>query len=227
MAWMRPGVRFPSAPRRPSHAGQPRAGSYCSAMSRAPLKQASDDPNDRSISCSALGANLVGLIIADLVLGRPQHRVAGVHRRRGVLHARRGDRRPARHEDGAPECACALRGGIALVTTLIGLIITDILFDGFSITGAWTSIPGDGHRLARGIGLGACVVLPLDSCSARSTRWEEHQERSAAAGWHLGAVGDLAARRRKRRLIGGRHQATSEQPVWLSGSICNVACPMR
>ena len=34
--------------------------------------------------------------------------------------------------------APALRGSVALVTTLVGLIITDLIFDGFTISGFWT-----------------------------------------------------------------------------------------
>ena len=53
----------------------------------------------------------------------------------------------------------ALRGGIALVTTFVGLILTDLIFDGFSITGAWTWVAATVIVWLGGM-LGA-IVLPL------------------------------------------------------------------
>ena len=53
----------------------------------------------------------------------------------------------------------ALRGGIALVTTLVGLIITDLIFDGFSITGFGTWIAATVIVWLGGV-LGA-IVLPM------------------------------------------------------------------
>ena len=75
--------------------------------------------------------------------------------------------------------APAFLGGIALVTTLVGLIITDIIFDGFSIEGF-------GTWLAATVivwlgGLIAALILPLiflrkstdndDRTAARSGTW--------------------------------------------------------
>ena len=106
----------------------------------------------------ALGANFVGLLIADLVLDDlsiqwEAYIVAVafftlVSVILGPLITKM-----------AIQSVPALRGGIALVTTLIGLIITDIIFDGFSITGAWTWIAATVIVWLGGI-LGA-IVLPL------------------------------------------------------------------
>jgi putative membrane protein len=106
----------------------------------------------------ALGANLVGLIIADVVLDDLSiewqvyiFAVAFftlVEVIVGPLVTKM-----------AIKSVPALRGGIALVTTLVGLILTDIIFDGFSITGAWTWIAATVIVWLGGI-LGA-LLLPL------------------------------------------------------------------
>jgi putative membrane protein len=84
-----------------------------------------------------LGANAVGLLVADLVLDDMSVEWQAfivavafftlVEAILGPLIIKMALR-------NAP----ALMGGIALVTTLIGLIITDLIFDGFSIEGFWT-----------------------------------------------------------------------------------------
>jgi putative membrane protein len=53
----------------------------------------------------------------------------------------------------------ALRGGIALVTSFIGLLVTDLLFDGVSISGASTWIAAT--VIVWLGGLLAALILPL------------------------------------------------------------------
>jgi putative membrane protein len=86
-----------------------------------------------------LGANLIGLIIADVVLDDLSiewqvyiFAVAFFTLVEVIL----GPLVTKMALTSVP----ALRGGIALVTTLVGLILTDLIFDEFSITGAWTWI---------------------------------------------------------------------------------------
>ena len=55
--------------------------------------------------------------------------------------------------------APAFLGGIALVTTLVGLIITDIIFDGFSIEGVGTWLAAT--LIVWLGGLIAALILPL------------------------------------------------------------------
>ena len=105
-----------------------------------------------------LGANFVGLLIADLVLDdlSIQWEVylfavaffTLVEVIAGPLVTKM-----------ALQSVPALRGGIALVTTLVGLIITDIIFDGFSIAGAWTWIVATVIVWLGGVL--AAIVLPL------------------------------------------------------------------
>jgi F0F1-type ATP synthase assembly protein I len=55
--------------------------------------------------------------------------------------------------------APALRGGVALVTTFFGLLVTSILFDGLSISGATAWVVG---TLIVWLGaVIAAIVLPL------------------------------------------------------------------
>ena len=53
----------------------------------------------------------------------------------------------------------ALRGGVALVTSFIGLLLTDIFFDGVSISGAWTWVAAT--VIVWLGGLLAALILPL------------------------------------------------------------------
>lgn len=71
----------------------------------------------------------------------------------------------------------ALMGGIALVTTLIGLIITDLIFDGFSIEGFWTWVAAT-VIVWLGALLGA-LVLPLIFLKNRA---DERADPAAAKG---------------------------------------------
>ena len=106
----------------------------------------------------ALGANAVGLLIADLVLDdlsvEWQSFIVAVafftlvEVILGPLIMKMALR-------NAP----ALMGGIALVTTLLGLIITDLIFDGFSIEGFWTWVAAT--VIVWLGGLLAAFVLPL------------------------------------------------------------------
>ena len=87
----------------------------------------------------ALGANLVGLIIADVILDDLSIEwevylfvvafLTLVEVIVGPLVTK-----------VAITSVPALRGGIALVTTFVGLVLTDLIFDGFSITGVATWI---------------------------------------------------------------------------------------
>ena len=105
-----------------------------------------------------LGANAVGLLIADLVLDDMsvvwQAFIVAVafftlvEVILGPLIMKM-----------ALRSAPALMGGIALVTTLLGLIITDLIFDGFSIEGVWTWIAAT--VIVWLGGLLAAFVLPL------------------------------------------------------------------
>ncbi|MDF2731528.1 MAG: hypothetical protein K0S92_153 [Desertimonas sp.] len=70
----------------------------------------------------------------------------------------------------------ALRGGIALVTTLVGLIVTDLIFDGFSITGGWTWLAATVIVWLGGVL--AAIVLPL--IFLRNVREENKQAPPAA-----------------------------------------------
>ncbi len=106
----------------------------------------------------ALGANLVGLIIADLVLDDlsiqwEAYIVAVAFFT--LVEAILGPLITKMAITSVP----ALRGGIALVTTLVGLIITDLIFDGFSITGFGTWIAATVIVWLGGV-LGA-IVLPM------------------------------------------------------------------
>ena len=74
-------------------------------------------------------------------------------------------------------------GGIALVTTLLGLIITDLIFDGFSIEGFWTWIAAT--VIVWLGGLLAAFVLPLIFLKNRA---DERNQPAAAQGRHLGAL---------------------------------------
>ncbi len=106
----------------------------------------------------ALGANAVGLLIADLVLDDMSVEWQAfivavafftlVEVILGPLIMKM-----------ALRSAPALMGGIALVTTLLGLIITDLIFDGFSIEGFWTWIAAT--VIVWLGGLLAAFVLPL------------------------------------------------------------------
>ena len=106
----------------------------------------------------ALGANAVGLLIADLVLDDMSVEWQAfivavafftlVEVILGPLIMKM-----------ALRSAPALMGGIALVTTLLGLIITDLIFDGFSIEGVWTWIAAT--VIVWLGGLLAAFVLPL------------------------------------------------------------------
>jgi putative membrane protein len=84
-----------------------------------------------------LGANAVGLLVADLVLDDMsvewQSFIVAVAFFT-LVEVILGPLMTKMALTSVP----ALLGGIALVTTLIGLIITDLIFDGFSIEGFWT-----------------------------------------------------------------------------------------
>ena len=124
----------------------------------------------------ALGANAVGLLIADLVLDDMSIEWQAfivavafftlVEVILGPLITKMALR-------NAP----ALMGGIALVTTLIGLIITDLIFDGFSIEGFWTWIAAT--VIVWLGGLLAAFVLPLIFLKNRA---DERNEPAAAKG---------------------------------------------
>lgn len=124
----------------------------------------------------ALGANLVGLIIADLVLDdlsiQWQAYIVAVAFFT-LVEAILGPLITKMAIQSVP----ALRGGIALVTTLVGLIITDLIFDGFSITGAWTWIAATVIVWLGGV-LGA-IVLPMIFLKNRA---EERANPAAAKG---------------------------------------------
>jgi putative membrane protein len=123
----------------------------------------------------ALGANAVGLLIADLVLDdlsvEWQSFIVAVafftlvEVILGPLITKMALR-------NAP----ALMGGIALVTTLLGLIITDLIFDGFSIEGIWTWVAAT--VIVWLGGLLAAFVLPLIFLRNRA----DERSQSAAPG---------------------------------------------
>ena len=123
-----------------------------------------------------LGANAVGLLVADLVLDDMSVEWQAfivavafftlVEAILGPLIIKMALR-------NAP----ALMGGIALVTTLIGLIITDLIFDGFSIEGFWTWAAA---TVIVWLGaLLAAFVLPLIFLKNRA---EENAKPAAATG---------------------------------------------
>jgi hypothetical protein len=105
-----------------------------------------------------LGANFVGLLVADLVLDDFSIQWEAyifavalftlVEVIAGPLVTKM-----------ALSSVPALRGGIALVTTLIGLIVTDLIFDGVSISGAWTWVAAT--VIVWLGGLIAALILPL------------------------------------------------------------------
>src|SRR4051794_2856324 len=53
----------------------------------------------------------------------------------------------------------ALRGGVALVATLVGLVVTHLVSDGLSISGAWTWVAAT--VVVWGVSLLGVLVLPL------------------------------------------------------------------
>jgi hypothetical protein len=81
-----------------------------------------------------LGANFVGLLVADVILDdlriEWQAYIVAVLIFTGVQLLIE----PLLTKV-ALTSAPALRGGVALVSVLVGLIVTDLVFDGFSITG--------------------------------------------------------------------------------------------
>jgi hypothetical protein len=105
-----------------------------------------------------LGANFVGLLVADLVLDDFSIQWEAyifavalftlVEVIAGPLVTKM-----------AIKSVPALRGGIALVTTLIGLIVTDLIFDGVSISGAGTWVAAT--VIVWLGGLLAALILPL------------------------------------------------------------------
>jgi hypothetical protein len=86
-----------------------------------------------------LGANFVGLLVADLVLDdfhiQWEAYIVAVAIFTGVQVLIE----PLLMKVALQQ-APALRGGVALISVLIGLIVTDLIFDGVSITGldTWT-----------------------------------------------------------------------------------------
>jgi len=121
---------------------------------------APEDPMIRMLISIAmhLGANFVGLLIADLVLDdlSIQWEVYLFAVAFFTLVEVIADPLITKM---AITSVPALRGGIALVTTLVGLILTDLIFDGFSITGAWTWVAATVIVWLGGVL--AAIVLPL------------------------------------------------------------------
>jgi hypothetical protein len=75
----------------------------------------------------------------------------------------------------------ALRGGVALVTSFIGLLVTDLLFDGVSISGAGTWIAAT--VIVWLGGLLAALVLPLILFRKATGRDQQSVPQPQAGTW--------------------------------------------
>jgi putative membrane protein len=105
-----------------------------------------------------LAANAVGLLVADLVLDDMSVEWQGFIVAVVFFTVVEIILEPL-FQKMALQTAPALRGGSALVTTLVGLIITDVIFDDFSISGVWTWVAA---TVIMWLGaLIAALILPL------------------------------------------------------------------
>jgi putative membrane protein len=105
-----------------------------------------------------LGANAVGLLVADLVLDDMSVEWQSFIVAVALFTVVEVIIEPLIIRM-ALQSAPALRGGVALIATLIGLIVTDLVFDGFSISGAWTWVAAT--VIVWLGGLIAALILPL------------------------------------------------------------------
>jgi putative membrane protein len=105
-----------------------------------------------------LGANALGLLVADLVLDDMSVEWQSFIVAVAFFTLVEVILEPL-FQKMALSSAPALRGSVALVTTLVGLIITNLIFDGFSIDGFWTWVAA---TVIVWLGaLIAALVLPL------------------------------------------------------------------
>ena len=105
-----------------------------------------------------LGANAIGLLVADLVLDDMSVEWQSFIVAVAFFTLVEVILEPL-FQKMALSSAPALRGSVALVTTLVGLIVTNLIFDGFSIDGFWTWVAA---TVIVWLGaLIAALVLPL------------------------------------------------------------------
>jgi putative membrane protein len=105
-----------------------------------------------------LGANAIGLLVADLVLDDMSVEWQSFIVAVAFFTLVEVILEPL-FQKMALSSAPALRGSVALVTTVVGLIITNLIFDGFSIDGFWTWVAA---TVIVWLGaLIAALVLPL------------------------------------------------------------------
>jgi putative membrane protein len=123
-----------------------------------------------------LGANAVGLLVADLVLDDMSVEWESFIVAVAIFTLVEVILEPL-FQRMALTTAPALRGSVALLTTVVGLIITDVIFDGFSISGFWTWVAA---TVIVWLGaLIAALILPLIFLRNRA---EERAQPAAAKG---------------------------------------------